>query len=125
MGPQRSAAPLRRASDSRRTLVMHITLREVHMRLIDHLRRPSVAVVDLQGTIGGGIRPLETSRLLTRLREDESARAVVLNIDSPGGSAVGSDLITRAVERLRREKPVVTFIGGLGASGGYMVASAT
>lgn len=94
------------------------------MGFVERLRPRAVAVVDLQGTIGGGVRPLECSRLLAALRDDESVRAVVLNIDSPGGSAVGSDLITRALHRLRGRKPVVAFIGGLGASGGYMVASA-
>lgn len=91
---------------------------------LDRLRPDSIAVVDLQGAIGNAIKPLETSRMLTRLREDTSARAVVLNIDSPGGSAVGSDVVTRAVARLAAEKPVVAYIGGLGASGGYMLAAA-
>lgn len=94
------------------------------MLSLDRLRPQSIAVVDLQGAIGNAIRPLETSRLLARFREDESARAVVLNIDSPGGSAVGSDLITRAVARLAAEKPVVAYVSGLGASGGYMMAAA-
>src|SRR5712691_72643 len=94
------------------------------MLSIDQLRPQTIAVVDVQGTIGPSVRPLEYSRLLTRLRHDRSVRAVVLNIDSPGGSATGSDLMTRAVLRLRDEKPVVAFIGGIGASGGYMLASA-
>lgn len=87
-------------------------------------RRQTIAVVDIQGAIGPSVRPLEYSRLLMRLRDDRSVRAVVLNIDSPGGSATGSDLMARAVLRLREEKPVVAFVGGLGASGGYMLASA-
>lgn len=87
------------------------------------LRPQMIAVVDVQGAIGPAVRPLEYSRLFTKLREDQSVRAVVLNIDSPGGSATGSDLMARAVLRLRKEKPVVAFIGGLGASGGYMLAS--
>jgi protease-4 len=91
---------------------------------LDLLRLDSIAVIDLQGAIGNAIRPLETSRMLTRLREDASVRAVVLNIDSPGGSAVGSDLITRAITRLASEKPVIAYVSGLGASGGYMMAAA-
>ena len=94
------------------------------MLSLDRLRPQSIAIVDLQGAIGNAIRPLEASRLLTRLREDESARAVILNIDSPGGSAVGSDLITRAVARLAAEKPTIAYVSGLGASGGYMMAAA-
>jgi len=91
---------------------------------LSQLRPPSIAIVDVQGAIGPAVRPLEYSRLFTRLREDARVRAVVLNIDSPGGSATGSDLMTRAVLRLREEKPVVAFVGGLGASGGYMLAAA-
>ena len=87
--------------------------------------RPPIAIVDMQGQIGPAMRPLEYARLLARLREDRSVRAVVLNIDSPGGLATGADLITRAVLRLRDEKPVASFIGGIGASGGYMIAAAT
>jgi len=92
---------------------------------MDTLRPPGIVVVDIQGTIGSAVRPLEYARLLTRLREDNAVRGVVLNIDSPGGSATGSELIARATERLAAKKPVVAFIGGLGASGGYMLAAAT
>jgi len=90
--------------------------------MLEHLRPPSIAVVDLHGQIGPSIRPIDYARLLIGLREDSSVRAVVLNIDSPGGSASGSELLTRAVRRLREQKPVIAFISGLGASGGYMVA---
>ncbi len=83
------------------------------MALLQRLRRDAIAVVDLQGTIGSGVRPLECSRMLTRLREDASVRAVILNIDSPGGSAVGSDLITRAIARLHTGKPVIAFVSDL------------
>ena len=94
------------------------------MHLLNRLRPPSVAVVDIQGMIGPTVRPLEFTRLLGRLREDDSVRGVVLNIDSPGGTAGGADMITRGVRRLREEKPVVAYVGGIGASGGYMIAAA-
>ena len=95
------------------------------MEILSRLRPPTVAVVDMQGVIGPAVRPLEFTRLLLRLRDDQSVRGVVLNIDSPGGTAVGAEMIMRAVVRLRREKPVAGFVGGLGASGGYMIAAAT
>lgn len=94
-------------------------------RFLGSLRSPAIAVVDLQGTIGGAVRPLEYTRLLSRLGAEPSVRAVVLNIDSPGGVASGAELITRAVERLNAAKPVVSFIAGTGASGGYMIACAS
>ena len=95
------------------------------MQILSRLRPPTVAVVDLQGMIGPAVRPLEISRLLLRLRDEQSVRGVVLNIDSPGGAAAGAEMISRAVVRLGREKPVAGFVGGLGASGGYMIAAAT
>ena len=95
------------------------------MELLNRLRPASVAVVDIQGMIGPTVRPLEFSRLLGRIRDDGSIRGVVLNIDSPGGTAVGAEMITRSVLRLREEKPVAAFIGGIGASGGYMIAAAS
>lgn len=88
------------------------------------LRPAGLVVVDLQGAIGPVIRPLEYARLLMRLREDHGVRGVILNIDSPGGSAGGSEMVTRAARRLREEKPVAAFVGSIGASGGYMIASA-
>jgi protease-4 len=62
--------------------------------------------------------------ILDRLRTDSSVAAVVLEIDSGGGSAVASDNIWRAAMRVRGVKPVVAAIGGIGASGAYYVASA-
>lgn len=92
--------------------------------VLTRLRPAGLVVVDLQGAIGPVIRPLEYARLLMRLREDHGVRGVILNIDSPGGSAGGSEMITRAARRLREEKPVAAFVGSIGASGGYMIASA-
>ena len=50
-------------------------------------------------------------------------RAVLLHVDSPGGSALASDLIHREVVRLREKKPVVAYLGDVAASGGYYVAA--
>jgi protease-4 len=61
-------------------------------------------------------------RALIRVREDDCICAVVLRIDSPGGSAAHSDLIWREVERLRKEKPVVVSMADVAASGGYYIA---
>jgi len=87
-------------------------------------RRPEIAVVELIGTIGGGVRSGEHSRLIRRLREDAHTRAVILEIDSPGGSAVASDYLYLALRRLAAAKPVVALIRGVGASGAYYIACA-
>ena len=61
---------------------------------------------------------------LDALRRDDATRAVVLRVDSPGGSASASDRIWRAVRRLARVKPVVASLGAIAASGGYYIATA-
>ena len=73
---------------------------------------------------GDGISERELSRTLERLRTDESAKAIVLRIDSPGGSALASDLIWHKLMELREAKPVVVSVGDMAASGGYYLACA-
>ncbi len=71
-------------------------------------------------TIGG--RTL--SRWIRRARQDRSVAAIVLRVDSPGGSAVGSDIIWREVELAKKEKPVVVSMSDLAGSGGYWISMA-
>jgi protease-4 len=63
-------------------------------------------------------------RRMRELAEDENVRAVVLRIDSPGGSALASDRMWHAVRRVAARKPVIVSVGDVAASGGYYVASA-
>jgi protease-4 len=76
--------------------------------------------------LGGsdGIGEHELGRVLARLTKDEATRAVVLRIDSPGGSALASDLLWKKLMKLREAKPLVVSIGGMAASGGYYMACA-
>jgi protease-4 len=60
---------------------------------------------------------------IDQLRDDGAVRAVVLRVNSPGGSALASDRIARAVIRLRARKPVIVSMGDLAASGGYYVSA--
>src|SRR5437588_5556368 len=85
---------------------------------------PGIAVVEVTGVIGGTARPGELGRLFRRLREDRKTKAVILEIDSPGGSAVASDYLYLALRRLAAKKPVVAFVRGTGASGAYYLACA-
>jgi protease-4 len=59
---------------------------------------------------------------LKQAREDDSIKAVVLRIDSPGGSVIASDVIWRAVQITKAKKPVVVSMSDLAASGGYYIA---
>ena len=60
--------------------------------------------------------------LLQKIRKDDAIDAVVLRINSPGGSALASDIIWREIDLLKKEKPVVVSMGDLAASGGYYIA---
>ncbi len=70
------------------------------------------------------ITPNELKEAFEKARTDDSVQAVVLRIDSPGGSALASDLIWREVMLTQREKPVVVSMGDVAASGGYYIAMA-
>jgi len=88
-----------------------------------------IALVYAQGSIlyGEGsptIMGQETmNKALQSAREDRNIKAVVLRINSPGGSALTSDLIWREVEKTAKEKPVVVSISDVAASGGYYIAT--
>ena len=86
--------------------------------------QPRIAAVELFGPISGGARISDYVNLLESLRRDKRVRAIILEIDSPGGSASASDYLYRATLRLAAHKPVIAFIRGAGASGAYMVSCA-
>lgn len=60
---------------------------------------------------------------LNKLAADKDVKAVVMRVNSPGGSAVASEQIWRALKQLKEKKPVVVSMGGLAASGGYMISA--
>jgi protease-4 len=98
--------------------------------------RPHVRLVRLHGEISlgegapgplGGSSGIVARRLVERaneLAEDGRVRAVVLRIDSPGGSALGSDLAWISLFALRAKKPLIVSIGEMAASGGYYLSCA-
>jgi protease IV len=79
-------------------------------------------IVNGQGSSGqvGGDR---LARQLRQLRQNDDVKAVVLRVNSPGGSAIASDVIQREVILTRKAKPVVVSMGSVAASGGYWIAT--
>ena len=65
----------------------------------------------------------ETVADLNKLADDDDVKAVVLRVNSPGGSAIASEQIWHAVKELKKKKPVVVSMGGVAASGGYMISA--
>ena len=88
------------------------------------LRRSGVGVVEISGIIGGATKVPTYSRILDGLRTDKRIKAVIVEIDSPGGTASGSELLYHSLGAVVREKPVVAYIRGTGASGAYYISSA-
>jgi protease-4 len=88
------------------------------------IARAGVGVVELFGVVGSSIRVPVYARIFEHLRRDRRFRAVVVDIDSPGGTAAGSDYLYHSLARLAERKPVVAFIRGVGASGAYYISCA-
>jgi protease-4 len=95
----------------------------------DRSGEENVAVIVASGDISSGSQPPgsigadSTTELLRRARKDESVKAVVLRVDSPGGSAFASDVISNEIAALQQAgKPVVASMGSVAASGGYWIS---
>jgi len=107
-----------------------LTYAEAHDLKAPEDDAPEVAVVYAQGTIvdgEGGGEEIGGDRLAEQLRElrlDEDVKAVVLRVNSPGGSAVASEVIKREVALISEQKPIVVSMGNVAASGGYWIAMA-
>ena len=101
-----------------------------------YIDSPAVAVVHIDGDIVDGENveipfldiKMSGAKTLTetlrQIKSDSRIRAVVLRLDSPGGSALASDIIWREVMSLREEKTVIASMGSVAASGAYYIASA-
>jgi protease-4 len=98
--------------------------------------RATVALIPAEGVIvdgegqtsllggGGGVGSARMRRTLRQVDRDPNVKAVVVRIDSPGGSALASEVMWQALRRVAKDKPVVISVGGMAASGGYYLASA-
>ena len=83
--------------------------------------RDYIARIRIQGLIRGDHDRVEALDRLGR----SSAKAVIVHIDSPGGTTAGSEQLYDALTRLKAKKPMVVVVDGLAASGGYMAALAS
>ncbi|EKQ67201.1 signal peptide protein peptidase SppA, 67K type [Leptolyngbyaceae cyanobacterium JSC-12] len=88
-----------------------------------------IAIVYAEGDIVDGKGDFDQvggdrfARLLRKIRQDDDVKAVVLRVNSPGGSAVASDVIQREMILTRKVKPVVVSMGAVAASGGYWIST--
>jgi protease-4 len=102
-------------------------------RAVSPLDGPRVAVVHAQGLITtgeSGFDPLGGLTMgsetiidaLRKARDDDGVKAVVLRVDSPGGDGIAGDMISREVELVSKEKPIVVSMSDVAASGGYEIS---
>jgi protease-4 len=91
--------------------------------------RPKVAIIYAVGTIASGEGPAgdiagsdTLVEYINQAADDRAVKAIILRVDSPGGSSIASDVIWRALMLAREEKPLIVSMGDLAASGGYYIA---
>lgn len=93
-------------------------------------KKEKIAVIYAVGSIEGGEGDEETigsetiSKEIRKAREDDKIKAIVLRVNSPGGSALASDVMWREIVLAKEEKPVVVSMGDVAASGGYYISCA-
>jgi protease IV len=94
---------------------------------LDEVKKPNIAVVFAEGgiaTTGDGIASRKLVEDLREVRKNDKIKAVVLRVNSPGGSALASDEIWREVKLINEKKPVIVSMGDVAASGGYYISAA-
>ena len=96
---------------------------------MDKLDAPKVAIVYAQGEVLDGEGPenqiygYSVAKKIRGVAEDDDVKAVVLRVNSPGGSALAADIVWREVKLLQEKKPVIVSMGDYAASGGYYISA--
>ncbi len=90
--------------------------------------REKIAVIYAEGgiddTSSDGIKSDKLSKTIRKARRDSSIKAIVFRVNSPGGSALGSEIIWREIQLAQETKPVIVSMGNYAASGGYYISCA-
>ncbi len=110
----------------------YVSLRSYIDRILmeeSNISKNKIAVVYAEGQIVDGksreglVGGETLARQLAALKEDDEVKAVVLRVNSPGGSALASEVIWHEAEALRQEKPLIVSMGNMAASGGYYISA--
>lgn len=103
-------------------------INQIDLKLKKISAKDQIAVIFAQGEIQSGEGSVNTigeksiNRALKEARSNDKIKAVVLRVNSPGGSALTSDIIWREIELTKKVKPVIVSMGDVAASGGYYIA---
>jgi protease IV len=122
----------RGAKDADENTFRQVGIDDYAARIKPQLTGDAVGVVVAEGEIVDGMAPagtiggLSTANLIRKARDNKDIKALVLRVDSPGGSVFGSELVRRELEVTRAAgKPVVVSMGNVAASGGYWISTAS
>ncbi len=122
----------RGAKDEEEQTFRQISFDDYLAHVKPRLTGDAIGVVVAEGEIVDGMAPagtvggLSTANLIRKARDDKEVKALVLRVDSPGGSVFGSELVRRELELTRAAgKPVVVSMGNVAASGGYWISTAS
>ena len=95
---------------------------------VRQVSKNKIAIVYADGEIVDGeggdgmVGSATMAEKLARVRKDDNVKALVLRVNSPGGSALASEVMWREIEQIRKDKPVIVSMGGTAASGGYYIS---
>lgn len=109
--------------------IQSVSLSKYNVKPTNSSSKDRVAIVYAVGEIVSGegtseqIGSEKISRAIRTVREDDKVKAVVLRVNSPGGSALASDVIWREVLLTKKVKPMIVSMGDMAASGGYYIAA--
>ncbi len=122
----------RGAADDEDKTFRQVSFEDYVSRIRPRLTGDAIGVVVAEGEIVDGTAPagtiggLSTANLIRKARDNKDVKAVILRVNSPGGSSFGSELVRRELELTRAAgKPVVVSMGDVAASGGYWISTAS
>ncbi|MBN2838310.1 MAG: signal peptide peptidase SppA [Fusobacteriaceae bacterium] len=106
-----------------------VELGEYYSYIDKKFENDNIALITLEGDIStfegeNNINPFKTAELLEIAKNDVSIKGIVIRINSPGGSALASEIINQKVREVKKVKPIYVSISQTAASGGYYIASA-
>ena len=106
--------------------ISFVSLNDILKSSTEFKSENKIGIIYAEGQISDSdndqISPQSHSKIIRELKEDENIKAVVLRVNSPGGSALASDMIWNELEELKKIKPLIVSMGDVAASGGYYIS---
>ena len=125
--PQDFLQMLSKKNNSVNEEISFISMNEILNSKTTESKKNKIGIIYAEGEIGDNenspINPKKHCKIIKKLKDDNDIKAVVLRINSPGGSALASDIILNELNQLKKIKPLIVSMGDVAASGGYYIAS--